>query len=176
MKNTIKMFGIIALVAVIGFAMIACSNPSSSGTSKTPEDQVIDQMKDLGIQVKSGIPQDQTVLNNVGLQSGEIDKIAADYDGWYEGSLYIFWFKRTKPDYDAKIAQLQTPAGGEWGQLVNYDMPDLGISQTKFERGGHYEAWVSYLSKPYKQPYNQGYIDFPAGYMEVIIRDVDKDD
>jgi len=35
MKNIIKKFGIAAMVAVIGFAMIACSNPSGSNTSSS---------------------------------------------------------------------------------------------------------------------------------------------
>jgi predicted small secreted protein len=35
MKNTIKLIGIIALVAVIGFSMIACNNGSTGGVGKT---------------------------------------------------------------------------------------------------------------------------------------------
>ena len=38
MKNSIKLFGVIAMVAIIGFSMAACDNGSTGGGGKVPEE------------------------------------------------------------------------------------------------------------------------------------------
>jgi hypothetical protein len=136
MKNTIKFFGIITLVAMIGFTMTACS----SGGSKTPSDPGSKGggTKFQGQTLKTGTPSN-TVLRNYGISSTDIQKLMdaaravdSNYKGYYELTikqsgmtmkiLMFIWYNKTREKYNAVCDVMEDEMGAYWMKDLPIDV------------------------------------------------------
>ena len=107
MKNLIKIFGIIALVAIIGFSMTACKSESNIPVAS------------LNGFSTSTPPSDK--LTAAGLTEAEykpiVDAGGSGYQGWREGSLELAWTGKNTSDFNNVVAELKKLDN-------NLEMPD----------------------------------------------------
>jgi len=153
MKNVLKAFGLIALVAVIGFSIAACKEDDGGGNDG----------KFNGHTLSKGSPPAAT-LSKYGITTSVMDNVFAkaravvdpDYLGYYEDTinqgvkvsiLCYVWLKKTKAKYDSVCATLGndlewTFTGLDLGAISGSNIPKDTVTTT----GGAYGSESSLLS------------------------------
>jgi hypothetical protein len=172
MKKTIKLIGIIAFVAVIGFSFAACGGGGGDGGGDDGGGG-----KFNGQTLKGGAPSSD-ILKKYGISESEIQKIFnttagrsvdtsdADYQGYYEftesitSMLCFVWFNKKKARYDALCNTLTTelPYAESYvdidiGNLSNGEIPPDTVVTTSVireETTSYQSGTVQYYLKAYK--------------------------
>jgi len=114
MKNIIKHFGIIALVAIIGFTMIACDSGGGGKSSKNTQNTITN-------------PADLTVNTSVA------DKKASDIPDFKEIPAYQDYAAMSKPEAEAIVTALTTELQTALDEFLNGEGLD-GL----FSKGSNY--------------------------------------
>jgi len=173
MKNIIKLFVTIALVAVIGFSFTTCKDESDSFNGHT---------------LKSGVPSAST-LKSYGIPSDALQGLFnaaraintndADYQGYYEDKnmfmkmLVFIWFNKTEEKYNATCEELKTQFDTYWEDDLGQYLATGGYpSDVVISKAGVYET-TSDMSVCSAQYYLKNYKGISKGTLAVGFSKVD---